>query len=300
MWLRGAVTGLLLVFLTTIVNAVASNSVGPDSPAASKTSSTRNAPFSAEVVTEYDRTLDKGGHIHRESLGKVFRDSQGRVRTESQPATVQSGSEKYDHITINDPVRQVIIYLNPKNKTATILHFGEVTPAAPLSAGKHAKSKEKSTFHVGGQPGIGSGPLDTLGVPNVPSGQASTAADSALPAKDTNSSRMNATTFSNTAGATIVPLGTLNIEGVNATGTRTTRTINAGTMGNDKAIVSISDVWVSSDLKVTVLTETDDGQAGHSTMKLVNIVRSEPSPTLFQIPADYTVQENAAVVRSRP
>jgi len=90
-----------------------------------------------------------------------------------------------------------------------------------------------------------------------------------------------------------MPLGSKIIEGVSVTGTRTTRTINAGTIGNDKPIFSISDTWVSSELKVTVLTVTDDGQGGHSTMKLVNIVRGEPDATLFQIPGDYTVKENA-------
>ncbi len=104
---------------------------------------------------------------------------------------------------------------------------------------------------------------------------------------------MDATIFTGNAGATIVPLGTKDIEGVSATGTRTTRTIHAGTMGNDRPIVSICDTWVSSDLKMTVLTETDDGQAGRSTMKLVNIVRSEPNAALFQIPPDYRVTENA-------
>ena len=60
-----------------------------------------------------------------------------------------------------------------------------------------------------------------------------------------------------------------------------------------------ADTWISSDLKVTVLTETDDGQAGHSTMKLVNIVRSEPNAALFQIPADYTVKENASTASAK-
>ena len=70
-------------------------------------------------------------------------------------------------------------------------------------------------------------------------------------------------------------------------------------MGNDRPIVSISDTWISTDLKVTVLTETDDGQAGHSTMKLVNIVRSEPNAALFQVPADYTVKENASTASAK-
>ena len=54
-----------------------------------------------------------------------------------------------------------------------------------------------------------------------------------------------------------------------------------------------------SDLKMTLLTATDDGQAGRSTMKLVNIVRSEPNAALFQIPADYAVTENASTASAK-
>jgi hypothetical protein len=291
---RCAATGLMLVLLTGVTSAVPNSPFGTDSAAAAKPPSVKNAPFSAVVVTEYDRTLDNGGHIHRESRGKISRDNQGRMRTESQPPAVQPGSERYDHITINDPVQQIIVYLNPKNKTATILHFRDVGPTAPTASAKQQKPKEKTTIHMGGQPGIGSGPTDTLGVPQVPSGQGNLPSAHPFQAPDGTTSKMDATILTNTAGATIVPLGTKIIEGVIATGTRTTRTINAGTMGNDKPIVCISDTWVSSDLKVAVLTETDDGQAGHSTMKLVNIVRSEPHASLFQIPADYTIKENVS------
>jgi hypothetical protein len=267
--------------------------LGADSTGAVKPFNVKNAPFSADVITQYDRTLDNGAHIHRESRGKVFRDNQGRMRTESQPPAVQLVSQKYDHITINDPVQQIIVYLNPKNKTATILHFGDVGPTAPTASAKQSKAKEKDTIRLGGQPGIGSGPTDTLGVPPVPSGQGSLPSAHQVQVPD-GSTSMDATIFANTAGATIGPLGTKIIEGLSATGTRTTRTINAGTMGNDKPIVCISDTWVSSDLKVTVLTETDDGQAGHSTIRLVNIVRSEPNASLFQIPAGYTIKGNVS------
>jgi len=289
---RCAVMGLLLVLFIGVTSAVANSPSGPDS--AAKPGNVNNAPFSADVITRYDRTLDNGGHIHRESRGKIFRDSQGRMRTESQPPAVQMGFEKYGHITINDPIQQVIVYLNPKNKTATVLHFGEVGPKIPVAGAKQSTPKEKSKIRLGGQPGIGSEPTDSLGVPNVPSAQGNMPSAQPVQTPGVTTSKMDATIFTNTSGATTVPLGTKNIEGVSATGTRTTRTINAGTMGNDKPIVSISDTWVSTDLKVTVLTETDDGQEGHSTMKLVNIVRSEPNAALFRIPADYTVKENAS------
>jgi hypothetical protein len=294
MGLKWSVTGLMLVLLTGVTSTAANSPIGTDSAAPARPASVKNAPFSADVVTQYDRTLDNGGHIHRETRGKIFRDNQGRMRTESQSPAVQPGSEKFDHITINDPVQQVIVDLNPKNKTATIFHFGEVGPTTPIASAKESRPKEKSKIRVGGQPGVGSGPTDTLGVPNVPSGQGNVPSAQPVQTPGVRTSKMDSTIFTNTARATIVPLGTKIIEGVSATGTRTTRTINAGIMGNDKPIVCISDTWVSSDLKVTLLTETDDGQAGHSTMKLVNIVRSEPNAALFQIPADYTVKENAS------
>jgi hypothetical protein len=50
-----------------------------------------------------------------------------------------------------------------------------------------------------------------------------------------------------------------------------------------------------------VLNETDDGQSGHNSMKLVDIVRSEPNAQLFQIPQDYTVKDhNPATASARP
>jgi hypothetical protein len=294
---RGA--GLVFVLLAGMTSALAGSPSGPDSAAATKSPNIKNAPFSADVITQYDRTLENGGHIHRESRGKIYRDSQGRMRTESQPLTVQPGSERSDHITITDPVQQVVIYLNPKSKTATILHFGDASSGAPVAAAKRSEPKEKSTVRMGGQPGIGSGPADTLGVPTAPSGQGNAPSNSSIPASNATASKMDATIFTNNAGATVVPLGTRIVEGISTTGTRITRTINAGKMGNDRAIVYISDTWVSSDLKVTVLTETDDGQAGHSTMKLVNIVRSEPNAALFQIPPDYTVKDNTSTASAK-
>jgi hypothetical protein len=287
------VTALLLVLLTGVTSAIANNPSGSDAVAAAKSSNVKNAPFSADVITQYDRTLDNGGHIHRESRGKVYRDSQGRMRTESQTTVLQPGSERFDHrITITDPLQQVIIYLNPKNRTATIFHFGDVG-SAPVTTAKHSKSKDLSKIRLRPAPPKLGTPQPEVGVPQVPSGQGN-APSGSVPARDSSTSRMDASILANNAGATVVPLGTKTIEGGSATGSRTTRTLNPGTMGNDRPIVFISDTWTSTDLKVTVLTETDDGQAGRSTMKLANIVRSEPNAALFQIPPDYTVKENAS------
>ena len=93
-------------------------------------------------------------------------------------------------------------------------------------------------------------------------------------------------------------LGSKYIEGVNATGTRTTRIIDAGSQGNDKPIVAVTETWFSPELKMVVLTESDDGRSGHNTMKLVNITRTEPMAQLFQVPSDYTVKETQPATAS--
>jgi hypothetical protein len=41
----------------------------------------QGAPFSAEVIDESEQFLADGNRIHRETHGRIFRDSQGRTRT---------------------------------------------------------------------------------------------------------------------------------------------------------------------------------------------------------------------------
>jgi hypothetical protein len=88
-------------------------------------------------------------------------------------------------------------------------------------------------------------------------------------------------------------LGTQEIEGFLATGTRRTRTIAIGTMGNEKPIVNVSETWYSEELRQTLLEEVDDPQFGHRSLKVTNIQRGDPDPALFQIPPDYTVKDES-------
>src|ERR1700751_473648 len=73
----------------------------PNAPAIPTT--IKNEPFSAQIVTEYDRVLPNGNHIHRETHGRIFRDAQGRVRTETQVAGL-NGVDGLEHIAIQDPI----------------------------------------------------------------------------------------------------------------------------------------------------------------------------------------------------
>ena len=86
-------------------------------------------------------------------------------------------------------------------------------------------------------------------------------------------------------------LGTQTLNGVVAAGTRLTRTIPAGAMGNSQPIQTVRETWVSSDLNVPVMIKTSDPRFGTTVTQLTNVVRSEPDAALFQTPADYTVSK---------
>jgi hypothetical protein len=91
---------------------------------------------------------------------------------------------------------------------------------------------------------------------------------------------------------TTVDLGTQSIGGVNAQGTRTTRTIPAGLIGNSQPLSITAERWLSPDLQTVVMTKRTDPRTGTALYQLTNIMRQEPDPTLFQVPSDYTVQDS--------
>ena len=86
-------------------------------------------------------------------------------------------------------------------------------------------------------------------------------------------------------------LGTQMIEGLIADGTRTTTTWPVGAQGNDRPLVDTSEHWLSTELKVTVLSKSSSARNGESTMKLINISRTQPDAALFQPPPDYTIAD---------
>ena len=95
----------------------------------------------------------------------------------------------------------------------------------------------------------------------------------------------------NSANVVKEDLGTQTVNGVQATGTRITRTIPAGAMGNAQPIQVVRETWVSTDLQVPVMVKTSDPRFGATTTQLINITRAEPDASLFQTPADYTVSQ---------
>ena len=86
-------------------------------------------------------------------------------------------------------------------------------------------------------------------------------------------------------------LTTQSVNGVYASGSRETRTIAAGSIGNSQAIDVVRETWISDELKVPVLTKISDPRSGSTVTQLTNINRSEPDAALFQVPSDYSVQQ---------
>jgi hypothetical protein len=86
-------------------------------------------------------------------------------------------------------------------------------------------------------------------------------------------------------------LGSQTINSINTQGTRYTRTIPAGQIGNANPITITNEQWYSPDLQVVVQITRNDPRFGQTTYTLTNIQRSEPAASLFTVPLDYTVKQ---------
>ena len=224
----------------------------------------KGAPYSAQAVTETTQTLGDGNRIVQKSTALLYRDSLGRERRDETlpvigPFTAQGDPPQI--ISISDPVTGVNYSLNSKEHVAVKL------PALPLP-GPTVDANGNFTVMVSG------------------AGIASTA-----------SPVMIYRTESSTTKATpnIEQLGWKLIEGVQAEGTRTTITIPAGQVGNDRPIEIVDEQWRSADLQAMVLSKHRDPRFGETVYSLMNINRAEPSPVLFQVPPEYTVLDKGPV-----
>lgn len=86
-------------------------------------------------------------------------------------------------------------------------------------------------------------------------------------------------------------LGTQTVNGITAQGTRYTRVIPAGQVGNANPITVVNEQWYSPDLQVMVKIARSDPRFGQITYTLTSIQRTEPAASLFTVPSDYTVKQ---------
>jgi hypothetical protein len=84
------------------------------------------------------------------------------------------------------------------------------------------------------------------------------------------------------------PLGTQQIAGVAATGRRVTVVVPAGYHGNERAIEMVDERWESAELHLLIRSRQSDSR-GTIEYRLSNIQRTEPPPSLFEIPVEYNM-----------
>lgn len=219
------------------------------------------APYSADAVTESTQTLADGNRIVHNSTTKLYRDGQGRERREESLPALGNQGQAPSVIFLSDPVAQASYTLNPEKHTAQKMPFG-------LAAGK--------LFNVQ----IGNAVPGTVGVSTGGRGVAGIEIKGGMILPGGSSSNSNTE-----------QLGSQTIEGLIANGTRTTVTIPAGQIGNERPIEVVDEVWYSPYLQLNVMTKHSDPRAGETVYRLTNINRAEPDPSLFQVPPDYTVNE---------
>jgi hypothetical protein len=234
----------------------------------------KNKPYSADAVTETVQTLSSGDRVVQNSSAKIYRDSAGRTRREQTMKAVSG--EAPIIISIYDPVSGDYYNLDSNTKTA---HKIMLPPMPNLSgdmkAGAEFKDKPKLKATDGAKAG-------------------------AVVAGNSISAGGKAVAWSGDAEVNQESLGAQTIEGVEAEGTRVTITVPAGKIDNENPIVTVDERWYSPELQAVVMSKQSDPRMGETTYRLTNIVRSEPDPFLFQVPADYRVEENGFDLRTGP
>ena len=226
------------------------------------------APYSAETTTQRIQALADGNRIEQTTSGSVARDSQGRMRRdEGLPGLAEKNGDPPHIVMIDDPVAHVHWTLDAQTRTAIKMSIpgGKNGATGALGVAPPPLGANKTFFYVQTGPAPASGGKDQVFIKRDAS-----ADDSEVIKSD---------------------LGTQTIEGVAAHGTRITRTIPAGQIGNVQPIVITTENWYSPDLKVLVRSKSNDPRLGETTYKLTNIQRSEPAASLFQPPDDYTVKD---------
>jgi len=236
----------------------------------------KGAPYSGNAVTENTQTLEDGNHIVNRTTAAVYRDGEGRERREQSLPNIGGFAPQgapSTTIFISDPVAGANYSLNPDDKTAIKLPIPQLPTMPSMPSGTRGETRVMvQRMGVAGA---------SMGGPHV------------MFYSKTNGGAAP-------APPAVEQLGTKVVDGVQAEGTRTTITIPAGQIGNDKPIQIVDEVWRSPDLQVIVHSEHNDPRIGSTVYSLQNISRSDPSPTLFQVPPDYTMKDTPTFQKALP
>jgi hypothetical protein len=220
----------------------------------------KGAPFTAQRTEESTQTLGDGTHINNKSSISYARDSAGRVRREDD-----------EWITIYDPVANATYRLNKKNHTGSKVEF--IRGAAKIRLDE-INQERADELKAQSEKALAEDKARQDGVVAI-----------------TNQG-LDGRVYSFRKDGTEESLGSQVVNGVMADGMRTSYTIPAGDFGNDRPITSVTESWYSPDLHLTVMYKRSDPREGEVTTQYTGIKRAEPDPSLFQLPAGYTLNQS--------
>jgi hypothetical protein len=249
----------------------------------------KGAPYSAEAVTETIQTLSDGNRIINKFTSSVYRDGEGRTRREQSfkgLGVLGVGDEPLKTIFINDPVAVVTYSLDSRTRTAHKRSPFRFELSSKDGPGVTTAQSQRFEFKLErGAPAGGGNVIMT-----APLGAGPEGARVPHPGIEGAATYVFRSSKGPNANEKKEELGKQIIEGVEAEGTRTTVTIPAGEIGNERPIEIVSERWYSPELQLVVMTRLSDPRMGETTYKLTNINRSEPAKSLFEVPADYTIR----------
>jgi hypothetical protein len=285
----------------------------------------KNAPYTAQVVTERQQTLSDGNQITNKRSSTSYRDSAGRTRQE-----IRDAKGELRTVTIHDPVAGATYVLHPRDKTATKVPTNpeQVRAAAEAAraAGEAARAKggaQREEMRARIEQLRKEGKLPVVERRSGPDGEEiivkRVERSGNGGGKEDVRVRVEQNFFDRAGGlpnqlaplagafgdakwsskAATKDLGTREIDGVKAEGKLRTYEIPAGEVGNRNPIVVSHESWYSPDLQITLYTRHSDPRTGESVYRLEGLKRDEPAPSLFQVPADYTVRDVLANVKRR-
>jgi hypothetical protein len=247
----------------------------------------KGAPYSAQAVTETTQMLGDGNRIINTNSATVYRDSEGRTRREQTLRSIgpfSPSSEPMKTILISDPSAGVGYMLDPANRVA---HKNQAFHMDVGAGGLHPR---KSGGTIGEGEGAGEGP--SVGVAFTlstgPNGEMQKGGKAGGGEMKIRSRSMKE---GGEPDVKMEGLGTQTVEGVNAVGSRTTITIPAGQIGNERPIEIVDERWFSEELQTVIMTRHTDPRMGETVYRLTNIIRAEPDRSLFEVPSDYTIKE---------
>jgi len=242
------------------------------------------APFTADATTEFTQALADGNRIEQRFTTSIARDGRGRTRREQQMALVgplavlQPFTAKIDDLGGGGRGRSVWLNAGPKEPQRIVV-INDPVDHVSYTLYEQTKEALRSTALLVQR-------LEDLKVLEAKLKLAEADKLKAVEAKRAEAARAAA---GGQQGEVVEDLGTRQIEGVAARGMRTTKTIPAGEIGNLAPINLVTERWFSDELGMAVRITRSDPRSGETVYRLANIVRAEPPPDLFTVPADYKI-----------